>query len=32
MSIETGEGILKVKRTGLMVRILNRVRKRAGVT
>ena len=27
MSIETGEGILKVKRMGLMVRILKRVRK-----
>ena len=32
MSIETGEGILKVKRMGLMVMLLKRVRKHAGVT
>ena len=32
MSIETGEGILKVKWMGLMVKFLKRVRKRAGVT
>ena len=31
MSIETREGILKINRTGLMVRLLKRVRKHAGV-
>ena len=31
-SLETKEGILKVKQMGLMVRILKQVRKRAGVT